>query len=636
MCKRMGCLVLVLMLGLAGSVSAAEISWTNSFGDRDWCNANNWLNPSSDPCVPGVDDDAVIDGAPEAPIIGADCDANLYQIFGPDPGSGSKTMDITGGTLIVQHVWNLAEENDTGTATINISGSPVIKVLGYQYPWGTWQGLDHGRTILNISGDPNIYIESSMSAGDDPGSYVEINFDGGYLDCGALSYGDDGKSGKFTMSDGTIKSRGSFVMSGRSENAYFDFKMTGGSLLVEGDFVVPSAEIAGATLELDEGIIECGNFSSNSDAAWTMDIADGLLKIKGDETEKMQGYVDDGRITSYDGTSTPDVVWDGEYTLVGNGIPQEKAYSPQPKDGTSGICPESVTLTWSPGIFAVDHNVYFGASLDDVNGSEDPCTTLYGPDSNSWTVPYTLQLNKTYYWRIDEVNDPCIWEGSIWSFKTENGQAKDPSPVDGYKRASPNLILSWTPSCVADQQKLYLGTSEPLPSTPEATLSGADNNYSPTLDSFEHYYWRVDTIIGSDTITGQSWDFTTGVGGLIMYYKFDGSGSFPDPIYPDESYDTIAFEQDVGSGGSMGWGESNPMIEASTASADFDPCVGLKQVTGTGEDPLRLDGSQYTIEFWLKPENLDSSLDVTEDDWMDEAYDLWLIGKFGSYVTYWR
>jgi hypothetical protein len=36
---------------------------------------------------------------------------------------------------------------------------------------------------------------------------------------------------------------------------------------------------------------------------------------------------------------------------------------------------------------------------------------------NSWD-PCGLDFGATYYWRIDEVNDPNLWKGDVWSFTT--------------------------------------------------------------------------------------------------------------------------------------------------------------------------------------------------------------------------
>jgi hypothetical protein len=98
-----------------------------------------------------------------------------------------------------------------------------------------------------------------------------------------------------------------------------------------------------------------------------------------------------------------------------------KAWHPYPKKNATDAPPQKLTLTWWAGLYAASvngHRLYFDDVMDnvtnrhgcDVNGvvTTDPC---YGPLA-------TLDLGKTYYWAVDEVNDPCVWPGDVWKFTT--------------------------------------------------------------------------------------------------------------------------------------------------------------------------------------------------------------------------
>jgi len=102
------------------------------------------------------------------------------------------------------------------------------------------------------------------------------------------------------------------------------------------------------------------------------------------------------------------------------------AEKPDPKDGA--LYEDTwVNLSWSPGDFAVSHDVYLGDNFDDVNdGLGD---TFRGNQADTFSVagfpgfPYPdgLVPGTTYYWRIDEVNEAepnSPWKGAIWSFST--------------------------------------------------------------------------------------------------------------------------------------------------------------------------------------------------------------------------
>ncbi len=104
-----------------------------------------------------------------------------------------------------------------------------------------------------------------------------------------------------------------------------------------------------------------------------------------------------------------------------------KASKSIPSDGSSDM-PRDIVLSWTPGVFANEHDLYFGTNFEDVNQATttvDPNGVYIGRfDSNFYPESGTLrlELDKTYYWRIDEVNAPPgseVYKGNVWSFKSE-------------------------------------------------------------------------------------------------------------------------------------------------------------------------------------------------------------------------
>jgi hypothetical protein len=92
------------------------------------------------------------------------------------------------------------------------------------------------------------------------------------------------------------------------------------------------------------------------------------------------------------------------------------ARKPYPDSGATGV-PRDVILGWRVGRQAATHDVYISsdeqAVIDGSATVETVAEAMYGPMS--------LDLAKSYYWRVDEVNEadtPTAWEGSIWSFTT--------------------------------------------------------------------------------------------------------------------------------------------------------------------------------------------------------------------------
>jgi hypothetical protein len=106
-----------------------------------------------------------------------------------------------------------------------------------------------------------------------------------------------------------------------------------------------------------------------------------------------------------------------------DGLDTAIASAPNPRDAEENVLPGLEALRWSSGSSAVSHDVYFGESFEDVNTATVNSPTFRGNQSNtSYTLPERLALDKTYYWRIDEVNDlepDSPWNGRIWSFTVE-------------------------------------------------------------------------------------------------------------------------------------------------------------------------------------------------------------------------
>jgi len=93
-------------------------------------------------------------------------------------------------------------------------------------------------------------------------------------------------------------------------------------------------------------------------------------------------------------------------------VPSRKAYDPEPADGAKYIDP-NVTLSWSAGMNAKLHHVYFGNNFEDVNSA------LVGQSQTGTTyTPGPLEVDKTYYWRIDEFDGVVTHKGDVWTFTT--------------------------------------------------------------------------------------------------------------------------------------------------------------------------------------------------------------------------
>jgi len=94
------------------------------------------------------------------------------------------------------------------------------------------------------------------------------------------------------------------------------------------------------------------------------------------------------------------------------------ARKPYPDIGATGV-DRDVVLDWNQGREADKHDVYLSADEQAVVDGTAPVSTV----AESSYGPLSLDLGKTYYWKVNEVNEaetPTTWAGKIWNFTTSD------------------------------------------------------------------------------------------------------------------------------------------------------------------------------------------------------------------------
>ena len=102
------------------------------------------------------------------------------------------------------------------------------------------------------------------------------------------------------------------------------------------------------------------------------------------------------------------------------------AREPSPFSGEVNLAVD-LALSWRTGRDASGHDVYLSTDKQAVIDGTALAATVTEPRY----VP-SADLDKTYYWRIDEVNSaetPAVWAGDIWTFST-----RDHIIVDDFER----------------------------------------------------------------------------------------------------------------------------------------------------------------------------------------------------------
>ncbi len=204
-----------------------------------------------------------------------------------------------------------------------------------------------------------------------------------------------------------------------------------------------------------------------------------------------------------DGTVQQGTVWSFK-------IPSKTATTPNPADGAEFVDIDA-TLSWKPGFGSKLHTIYFGEDFDIVNdatGGSPKGITAYNPGP--------LELEKVYYWRVDEFDSAATYKGDVWSFTT-SGAVGNPQPANAAVDVKQTQILSWTPADTAASSDVYLGADkdavkDATTASPEYKGNKAigDETLDPgTLEWETAYYWRVDAVYADKTVKGLVWGYTT-------------------------------------------------------------------------------------------------------------------------------
>ena len=273
------------------------------------------------------------------------------------------------------------------------------------------------------------------------------------------------------------------------------------------------------------------------------------------------------------------------------------ARNPRPPDGAENIEP-NVVLSWTPGEYTQDvngHDVYFGTDFNDVNEATTSSPEYKGPqdrDVNSYDPNPgggLLDLGQTYYWRINEVNDPNKWTGYVWSFTVKPGKAYNPSPADGIWTVATDANLVWTAGALATSHDVYFGTD---PCDLDLVSPGqAATSYNPgPLGSGQNYYWRIDEHGPSGDFPGDLWSFTT-VGGMILHYKFDETDGTTAADFSGHGLDGTVEEPH--------WGPEGHL----------DGCLGFEYETYVSSSQRLFSniGREVTVAVWVNGDDGDGT-----------------------------
>ena len=464
--------LVILFIMMPGSLgSAAEVKWTGAGGDDSWHTPGNWEGGK----VPGRYDVIVFNPPPQrGPVIKSDIECG--EIRGP--------------------VWKSSEPQ-------------VVDVIGCNVTInGWWRWANRGRGIATINVNrANLDIKGMFRLSDSGKTYGIANITDSTVKCKGILIGDGGGGQINVSGNGLIEVGGVLNLGGSRGDMPLGIKMDGGTIRVKGQFRCPSnQDRAGkTTVKLDAGTIQCGSFS-HADVPYSMDIEEGVLIIAGDVTADIKKDIESGYITAFGGKDTVRCrhLSRSDRTIV-TASARKKACRPSPRNWSENVKPDT-KLRWRTGRGGKTYNLYLGTNLDAVGS--DAKAHSEGLSENTFDAD--LDFGKTYYWRVDTVDDAgTLHKGVSWQFTTTDGKASEPAPAVKAERVAADASLTWKPGLLASSHKVYFGTH---PGKLVAKGAGSGNSFKPDkLELGKTYYWRVDAVNDAwkqSPWTGEVWSFT--------------------------------------------------------------------------------------------------------------------------------
>jgi len=237
--------------------------------------------------------------------------------------------------------------------------------------------------------------------------------------------------------------------------------VTGGEITVNGGLGVPKQftsavdpdKIGVGHIDLFGGTIIANTFwlgnhqtaqPNSTGGIGTMNVTEGMLIVNGDKTADIQGWINRGWITAWDGTGQflldYDITHTGKTTLAARPPVMVKPYLLYPANNATDVQP-GVVLSWSAGAYVQalnGHDVYVGTSFDDVNyasRTSHPNVEYYNVNVTTYG-PLSLEFSQTYYWRVDEVNDARpekLWSSSVGRFTVGDNALVDDMEYYGWE-----------------------------------------------------------------------------------------------------------------------------------------------------------------------------------------------------------
>jgi hypothetical protein len=460
------------------------------------------------------------------------------------------------------------------TASIDLSG---IRWGTAVIPWfrGTFDGNGHTISHLTIMGEDYLGLFGRLeSEAELKGlGVVDVNITGsGDYVGGLVGYNHNRVSNCYSTGEisGSLNLVGGLVGAnwGHITTSYSNCTVTGnnyvGGLVGTSWGHITTSYSTGTVSGSSSAGGFIGNNKSNVNACFWDNQTSGLLKMCGSQDVESIGCDDSYGKTTVE-MQTANTFLEAGWDLVGeidNGtediwwidegqdyprlrefsndlkLPSFPAFCPYPQDGAIDVRPLLV-LSWVTRGSFLHHDVYLGEDKQAVTNATTRSQGIYCGRQAAVLSTYdtgTLELDKIYYWRINEVDeaDPDNpWKGNVWSFTTADFLIIDDfesyNDLGPETRASNRIYNTWIDGFDNPEINGSVVDSFDIKNLPNPTTI--------VRSGVQSMWYSYDNAIGNSWATANidnlaiGWDWTIeGVGILSLWYR-GYSNNAAEPMY---------------------------------------------------------------------------------------------------------
>ena len=347
------------------------------------------------------------------------------------------------------------------------------------------------------------------------------------------------ESGELTVDGGTLTTS-NFIVVARFISGEGTLNMVSGTITAGGNLYVGhtglgTVNMTGGTItaptvtvphngkghvNLHGGILGAGTLEmkqvAGTENVGTMDVAGGTLILLGNDLEVVQGYIDNGWITAYEGQGTLNLAYDeGEDQTT---LTATHNLNPVPADG-GAVGPGAVELSWTlpdpcvPGE-PVPVDVYFTDDWAALYSFTDPAAMRVVNEESVTSVGVQAQPKTRYYWAVDTHlggvdpnNNPKL--GPIFSFYADNLPPKVEAGANAVTWLVDGIMIKNLDGTVTDTDPTtvqWTVVSEPNdPNNPDAVIADPSaEDTTVTLSALGEYVFELAVsdgeYAGTDTV----------------------------------------------------------------------------------------------------------------------------------------